>query len=323
MDAVYSTLAAEIIEKLNSSHKYRILVFIAGTPGSGKSTVAQHVKDKINLLYNSNKSKSPLVNSSSSKSSLNSTNVAVYPGSHGSMETSIKVISSPVDIPSKSADDSSFVQTLSMDGFHYPRYILDKLPNPQEMHKRRGAPFTFDDEQVVKMSNILSRTCIDAPSSLNLFQTLPSSKTRIPTILLPSFDHSKKDPKVDDIEILPTTRIIIIEGLYMLLNTNPWRDIYLLNYSSCPKHSIQLNSNITSHVKSSSISYKSDHAISIYINVSEDISRNRVAKRHIKSGICNSLKDAIGRFDSNDAINGRFVDTHSFVADIVVSSINE
>jgi len=31
-----------------------------------------------------------------------------------------------------------------MDGYHFPRQILDTFPDPDLAHKRRGAPFTFD-----------------------------------------------------------------------------------------------------------------------------------------------------------------------------------
>ena len=34
--------------------------------------------------------------------------------------------------------------TIPMDGFHYPRAFLDTMPEPEQAHARRGAPFRFD-----------------------------------------------------------------------------------------------------------------------------------------------------------------------------------
>lgn len=44
----------------------------------------------------------------------------------------------------------------------------------------------------------------------------------------PSFDHAVGDPVQDDIRILPSNRIILIEGLYLHVSEKPWSDIYAL-----------------------------------------------------------------------------------------------
>jgi hypothetical protein len=41
-------------------------------------------------------------------------------------------------------------QALPMDGYHYARKVLDTFPNPDEAHRRRGAPFTFDSKRFAK-----------------------------------------------------------------------------------------------------------------------------------------------------------------------------
>lgn len=352
MNSVYDTLAHQIINKLEESNKYRILVFISGNPGSGKSTLAQKVKERINKIYHENEtsSKTSKVKSNINtnphlrKSSISSTNVSIFPGSHGSMETSIKVISSPNDIlpqstNEKDGDDCSFVQTIPMDGFHLPRYVLDSLPDSKMLHERRGAPFTFDDTQVVKLSQILNSTCINNTFNLsNTFNILPSSKTRIPTIYLPSFDHSQKDPKADDIIVLPSTRIVIIEGLYMLLSTDEWKDVYLSCYEptndyqqvqilSTPSD-LDLKSQYIKDfndneklIESNKVNYKSSTTLSISINISEETGLKRVTKRHLQTGLCDSIDEATNRFNSNDLLNGRLVNEYSFVSDIVINSV--
>lgn len=39
-----------------------------------------------------------------------------------------------------------------------------------------------------------------------------------------TFSHAKKDPEPGPHPILPSHRTIIIEGLYVLLNTEPWKE---------------------------------------------------------------------------------------------------
>lgn len=74
------------------------------------------------------------------------------------------------------------------------------MPNPLEAHARRGAPFTFDPmalrELVLKLKEPIT--------------------TEAPAIYAPSFDHAKKDPVEDDITILATQRVLILEGSFPL-----------------------------------------------------------------------------------------------------------
>jgi pantothenate kinase len=39
---------------------------------------------------------------------------------------------------------------------------------------------------------------------------------------VPSFNHAKKDPEADDIQITSKSRVVIVEGNYTLLNKAPW-----------------------------------------------------------------------------------------------------
>lgn len=39
--------------------------------------------------------------------------------------------------------------------------------------------------------------------------------------VLPSFDHAYGDPVEEDVQILPETKVVIIEGNYMLLGELP------------------------------------------------------------------------------------------------------
>jgi pantothenate kinase len=92
-----------------------------------------------------------------------------------------------------------------MDGFHLYRHQLDQAEDPQLMHDRRGAQFTF------------------APALL--LQKLLSLKLGEVT-LFPSFSHAEKDPVEDSIVINPEAcRVLVLEGLYLFSGLPVWRDI--------------------------------------------------------------------------------------------------
>eukprot|EP01116_Phalansterium_solitarium_P000944 TRINITY_DN10774_c0_g1_i1.p2 TRINITY_DN10774_c0_g1~~TRINITY_DN10774_c0_g1_i1.p2 ORF type:complete len:190 (+),score=42.03 TRINITY_DN10774_c0_g1_i1:168-737(+) len=93
---------------------------------------------------------------------------------------------------------------LGMDGYHFYRHQLDKFPDPADAHRRRGAPHTFD---VQRFLQLLKTIRVDG------------------TAKAPSFDHRLKDPVEDDISILPSHRIVILEGNYLLLDRDEWRDV--------------------------------------------------------------------------------------------------
>jgi pantothenate kinase len=101
---------------------------------------------------------------------------------------------------------------LPMDGFHLSRAQLDALPNAAEAHARRGAPFTFDADAFVRTV----RACV------------PSSSR----VLAPSFDHAAGDPVADAVSVLPSHRLVVIEGNYLLLAESPWRELRLL-FTEC------------------------------------------------------------------------------------------
>ena len=95
-----------------------------------------------------------------------------------------------------------------MDGYHLTRAQLSAMPDPVTAHARRGAEFTFD-----------------GPAFLKLVQLLRGPLAGGETIYVPSFDHAIKDPVENDIPVPPTSRIIIIEGLYVALDREgPWRE---------------------------------------------------------------------------------------------------
>ncbi|RDL34368.1 uncharacterized protein BP5553_07496 [Venustampulla echinocandica] len=146
--------------------------------------------------------------------SLNSTNpgsrlliaVAGPPGS--GKTTSTTAIARILNTRMKQSPPLAAV--ISMDGFHYPRSYLDTLPNAAEAYVRRGAPWTFDAEGIVRL---ISRSRGVAASGKG------------EVMIAPTFDHALKDPIDDGLIIEPETRILIFEGNYLLVDEEPWSRI--------------------------------------------------------------------------------------------------
>ncbi|XP_020590119.1 putative uridine kinase C227.14 [Phalaenopsis equestris] len=93
---------------------------------------------------------------------------------------------------------------LPMDGFHLYRSQLDAMEDPEEAHARRGAPWTFNPDLLLKcLCSLRSQGWVYAPS----------------------FDHGVGDPVENDIYIGPLHKIVIVEGNYLFLDEGVWKDV--------------------------------------------------------------------------------------------------
>ncbi|KAJ5776422.1 uncharacterized protein N7511_001433 [Penicillium nucicola] len=176
---------------------------------------------------------------------------------------------------------------ISMDGFHLSRKALDQLPEPQQAHVRRGAPWTFDVSRFVTFMHQLrawsDQTPLVPPSSV----TWPATDI----IWAPAFDHEAKDPVEDGISITPNASIIIVEGNYLLLDEPGWRDLATL------------------------VDYR------VFVDTDLQEARERTAKRHVCAGIEKTLEDGYRRVDSNDYLNALWIQEKLLVPDLVMKSI--
>lgn len=129
----------------------RIIVGLAGLPGSGKSTMAQAWVDAVNLQMG-----------------------------------------------------AGTAQMLGMDGFHLTRADLARQPDPAAALARRGAPWTFDP--------------------LALQARLPMLRAGFGQhrVYWPGFEHGVGDPVADALVVLPSTRLVLVEGLYLLHRGDGW-----------------------------------------------------------------------------------------------------
>lgn len=161
-----------------------------------------------------------------------------------------------------------------MDGFHLTRAALSSLPDPTTAHARRGAAFTFD-----------------APKFLSLVQALrcPLSPTDSP-VLAPSFDHAVKDPKEDDIAIHPYHRVVVLEGNYLALDRDVWRDAAALLDELW------------------------------FVEVEREVARRRLRERHVRAGIVADLEAGDRRALENDLPNGDDILENRLAIDEVVQS---
>lgn len=103
------------------------------------------------------------------------------------------------------------------------------------------------------------------------------------------------DPVEEDIHILPSHRIVILEGNYIHLTVPPW-----------------------------------DQATNLidekwFIFVEKEVARERVIKRHVVTGVTRNKDEAIKRFDENDWINGKYILENSNVdnADRRIRSVQD
>ncbi|PNP86640.1 hypothetical protein FNYG_00030 [Fusarium nygamai] len=162
----------------------------------------------------------------------------------------------------------SDVAVLPMDGFHYTRTTLSSFEDPDEAFRRRGAPFTFDAAALLDLVALLKK--------------IPVTTDNEPEIITkaPGFDHARKDPIPNAIEISSRARVIIIEGNYVLLDQDPWSRISTLVDDKW------------------------------FVDVPVDIARERLASRHLKARIETTIEAAIKRADENDIPNGEYIRSH-------------
>lgn len=91
-------------------------------------------------------------------------------------------------------------RVVPMDGFHYDDAVLV----PRGLRPRKGAPETFD-----------------AQGFLHLIRRLRSE----PEVAIPIFDRNMELARAAADIVGPQDRILIVEGNYLLLDAEPWRQL--------------------------------------------------------------------------------------------------
>ncbi|VEU20071.1 DEKNAAC100770 [Brettanomyces naardenensis] len=324
-DTLFNYLTDEITQIVQTSNYYRVLVMVIGRPGSGKSTVAEYLERKLNQLYESKPrttvfspeycqipSRSLLPENDRTRDlpmDLRSVQLEVesdidnpdfepliYKGTRtvnviGRGLLSTQIVTS-LEEESKSRIPV-FAQRISMDGFHLPRSVLEKTRDPDFMFQRRGFPASFDSGLVLNLVQQLTASCKGTELTLegqkmNREGLFMFDSIDLPSISIPDFDHKLKDPTPGGSVILPTTRVIILEGNYLMLEEGKWAEIPEIVACNCD-------------------------IIHVWKIRSKDLAaiRERTARRHVDAGISPTIDKGRERYDSNDKINGDLVDSHS------------
>lgn len=155
---------------------------------------------------------------------------------------------------------------LSMDGFHLTKKALSEMPNAEEAFARRGAPWTFDSKAFIEQTKRIA------------------GSYQKETLYWPSFDHQVGDPIDNDIEIPKDTKVILIEGLYLLHNQDGWQECASL-----------IDENW-------------------FLDTPLELAIERLAQRHMKAwGF--SHDQAMERITASDGINARIVSESKSKAD--------
>lgn len=179
-----------------------------------------------------------------------------------------------------------------MDGFHLTRAQLSAMSDPATAHARRGAEFTFDGAAFLALVRAL-REPLPLPTSTTTTTSTPPPPPPYPpgTVLAPSFDHALKDPRPDDIAVLPTHRLVVLEGNYVALDRPPWRDAAALLDELW------------------------------FVDVPDPaVARARLAERHVRAGIAATLEEGDRRAVENDLPNGEeIVRLRGRVDEVIVS----
>lgn len=93
---------------------------------------------------------------------------------------------------------------LGMDGFHLTKAELGLLPAPEHALARRGSPWTFNAHLMVERLRCIKRS---AGSQ---------------SVWWPDFQHDVGDPIENIHEISPDVRLVLVEGLYLLHESDGW-----------------------------------------------------------------------------------------------------
>lgn len=144
---------------------------------------------------------------------------------------------------------------LGMDGFHLTRAELLRQHGEPGM-TRRGAPWTFD------------------PAALR--ERLDELRDGRAAVGWPGFRHDIGDPEPDAQQVSPDTRVVLIEGLYLLLDDGPWREV------------------------------SEAFDLRMYLDVPADEARRRLIARHMQAWNLDR-EAATRRVERNDDLNAEIV----------------
>jgi pantothenate kinase len=160
---------------------------------------------------------------------------------------------------------------LGMDGFHLSKAELRQMPDPDLAFARRGAPWTF------------------APAALRERLLRIRAGAGLAEVAWPGFQHDIGDPIEGAEAVPPSARLVLVEGLYLLLDDDDWRPVRELLDERW------------------------------YLDTPLALAMERLAQRHMRAWGW-TLEAAQGRIDANDRPNAELVERSRAHADWLVES---
>ncbi len=151
-----------------------------------------------------------------------------------------------------------------MDGFHLSNAELDE----RGLLDVKGAPETFAANAFVDLVRALRRS------------------TEV--VLCPTFDRTIEEPIPDQVRVVPSDPVVIVEGNYLLLEEVPWNELAGLFDAVA------------------------------YLDVSNDVRVDRLVARHVESGRVRS--EALDFVLRSDEVNARRVEHARARADLHIWS---
>jgi pantothenate kinase len=189
--------------------------------------------------------------------------------------TSIASDSQSAAAEDPSSPTSGIAILVGLDGWHLTRAQLSAMPDPKLAFDRRGVHWTFDPNSYLEFVKDLREPVVPLPKDTARAQDGEEGRneedtTKAKVITAPSFDHAVKDPTPHAIHIFPNHRIVVIEGLYVLLSSHGWKEAAGLL----------------------------DERWLVDVGVEE--AKKRLVKRHVITGVAKDMEEAIWRADNND-----------------------
>lgn len=231
-----------LVRQQASESPSRILVALAGVPGSGKSTVSQALLSRLAMD--------------------GITDVVIVP-----------MVCYPYVGPSHQGSTNT-----RKDGFHHTKEVLSTFPDPANAFKRRGTPFTFDAVAFLQLVKDIKRFPLTGSEEAEQF------------LYAPSFDHAIQDPVTKGIPVSSRSRVVIVEGNYVLLNQDPWREVAAF----CEEK--------------------------WFVDASREMVLDRLVQRHIAAGIETDVEKSVERVKANDLVNGDLIRSALIPPDVVVKN---
>ena len=159
---------------------------------------------------------------------------------------------------------------LGMDGFHLTKAQLAQFSDPVAAFARRGAPWTFDAAGFVAALQTVRRAA------------------GVCAATWPGFEHAIGDPIADATTIPAATRIVIVEGLYLLHDDDGWEQV-------------------RGHLDAC-----------WYLDTPLSVAMDRLAQRHMQAwGFTRQQADE--RIATNDGLNARLVADSAARADFLIT----